>query len=273
LTEAPQPHQPTGVAIAECRYGKMMYLRGDVFIGRSLEHYGEFSEIEVAALLRLIGPGDVVVDAGANIGALMLPFARRVGPQGRVYAFEPQLTMFHLLAGNIALNELTQVEALRIALGDRGGIVAMPSLGYRATANYGGLALGTEGPAREEAPLRRLDDFGLDSLRLLKADVEGTENQLIAGAAETIRRCRPVLWIENDRRPKSAELISRLLAFDYRLWWHIAPLFNPDNFKGDKTNVIGPYVSINVLGIPVEMNANIAGLREITGAEDWWKPD
>jgi len=250
-----------------------MYLRGDVFIGRSLEHYGEFSEVEVGALMRLVGPGDVVVDAGANIGALTLPLARRVGPQGRVYAFEPQLTMFHLLAGNIALNELTQVEALRIALGDRSGTVSMPSLGYRSTANYGGLALGTEGPASEAAPLRRLDDFGLESLRLLKADVEGTEISVIAGAAATIGRCRPVLWVENDRRAKSAELLSRILAFDYRLWWHIAPLYSPNNFKGDATNVIGPYVSINVLGVPVEMNVNIAGLREVAGPDDWWKPD
>jgi hypothetical protein len=32
-------------------------------------------------------------------------------------------------------------------------------------------------------------------------------------------------------------------------------------------------VSINVLGVPVEMNVNIAGLREVAGPDDWWKPD
>jgi len=271
VTQKPAETPPTGVAIAVCRYGKLMFLRGDVYIGRSLETYGEFSEIEVAVLLSLVRPGDVVVDAGANIGALTVPLARKVGPRGRVHAFEPQRTIYHLLCGNLALNELEQVEAHRAALGDRDGTIGLPSLGYRASANYGGLSIETRAEQTEHAPLMRLDDMRLSRLRLLKADVEGSENALVAGASETIRRCQPVLWVENDRREKSPELIARLQGLGYRLWWHIAPLYNPGNYRGESRNVIGDFVSINLLGVPRDMPSSITGLREVSGPEDWWK--
>lgn len=248
-----------------------MFLRGDVYIGRSLETYGEFSEIEVGVLLSLIRPGDVVVDAGANIGALTVPLARKVGRGGRVFAFEPQRTIYHLLCGNLALNELEQVEAHRAALGERSGSIGLPSLGYRASTNYGGLSIETAAEQTEQAPLLRLDDMQLSRLRLLKADVEGSENALIAGASDTIRRCRPVLWVENDRRDKSPELIARLQSLGYRLWWHIAPLYNPRNFRGNPRNVIGDFVSINLLGVSRDMPSSITGLREVAGPEDWWK--
>lgn len=262
---------PTGVAIADCRYGKMMYLKGDIYVGRCLERYGEFSELEIAVLLAMVRPDDVVVDAGANVGALTLPLARKVGQRGRVLAFEPQSAVFNILCGNVALNELVQVETHRSALGDHGGTIELPQLGYRASVNYGGLSIASRADAIEKAPIIRLDDLGLTRLRLLKADVEGSENALIAGANETIKRCAPILWVENDRRDKSAELIARLQDLGYRLWWHVAPLFNPKNFRNDPVNIIGNYVSINLLGVPRSMPSQITGMREVSGPGDWWK--
>ena len=64
----------------------------------------------------LIEPGDVVVDVGADIGALTVPLARAVGPAGRVLAFEPQPTVFQNLCANLALNDLLHVQAFNAAL-------------------------------------------------------------------------------------------------------------------------------------------------------------
>ena len=78
------------VKAAATRYGGMDYYADDYYIGASLEMYGEYSELEIDLLRRIIKPGWTVVDAGANIGALTLAFAEMVGTDGIVHAFEPQ---------------------------------------------------------------------------------------------------------------------------------------------------------------------------------------
>jgi hypothetical protein len=65
---------------------------------------------------RHVIPGSTVLDVGAHIGALSIPLARRVGPEGHVYAFEPQRKIFRELVYNIRLNELTNVTPLRFAV-------------------------------------------------------------------------------------------------------------------------------------------------------------
>ena len=84
-----------------------MFNRNDRFIGRSLEHYGEWCESELDLLLRFCGESDVVLDVGANIGSHTCAFAKAVGANGTVFALEPQRLAFQLLCGNIALNVLT----------------------------------------------------------------------------------------------------------------------------------------------------------------------
>jgi hypothetical protein len=70
--------------VRHCRHGVMAYLPNDLYIGRSLDLYGEFSEHELNLLKRIVKKGDVVVDVGANIGALTIPLAQIVAPDGKV---------------------------------------------------------------------------------------------------------------------------------------------------------------------------------------------
>jgi len=77
------------------------------------------------------------------------------------------------------------------------------------------------------------------------------------GAEQTIRRYRPVLYVENDREEKSAALIRQLLALDYRLYWHLPPLFEPRNYFGVTENVFGRIVSVNMLGLHGSIPQNI----------------
>ena len=65
----------------------MSYYADDYYIGASLKLYGEYSELEIALLRRIIKPDWVVIDVGANIGALTVAFAEMAE---EVYAFEPQ---------------------------------------------------------------------------------------------------------------------------------------------------------------------------------------
>ena len=94
-------------------------------------------------------------------------------------------------------------------------------------------------PDLVSVPCLRLDDvIGESDVRLLKIDVEGFELAALQGAARILQRSRPLLYLENDRMEKSRALIEWLWAQQYRLWWHITPLYNPQNHFGNSENVL-----------------------------------
>ena len=122
-------------------------------------------------------PGDVVIDAGANIGSTALAAAAVVGARGRVFAFEPHPRTFRYLEGNIALNHATQVRAINLALEESGGTLRFSDRGsddQHAVQTQGGI----------EVPVDRLDRVlaGERAIALLKIDVEGYERFVLGGA-------------------------------------------------------------------------------------------
>lgn len=252
---------PPYIGLAPTRYGSMLFPQGDIWVGRSLSTYWEYSESEVALFRQLVRAGDTVVEAGANIGALTVPLARLVGEGGRLYAFEPQAPIHQVLSANLLINGLRHVSAERAALGTEPGSINVPFVDLSRTENFGGVSVGGEGG--ERCPVVTLDSYELQAVRLIKIDVEGAEAQVLGGARDTIRRLRPFLYVENDRKEKSAELIALIMEMGYRLWWHIAPLFNPGNHRGEANNVFGRVSSLNVLCVPRELGMTINGAQEI----------
>jgi FkbM family methyltransferase len=252
-----------------CRHGVLYYFPNDIYVGRSLELYGEFSEPEAALFGELLQPGAVVVEAGSNIGALTVPIARAAGSRGRVIAFEPQQALARLLERNVAANDLGNVTVKNAALGAYPGRIQVPALDYGATGNFGGLTIGRD--EGYEVPVHRVDDLDLPRLDLIKADVEGMETEVVIGAAKAIRRFRPILYLENDRVENSPRLITTLQRLEYRMWWHFVPLFNPANHFRNPTNVFGDATSFNLFCVPIERPATISGGIEVSGPEDNWK--
>lgn len=257
--DAPVPDAAGFNQLGRCRYGVMLYNVNDRYIGRSLQAYGEYCQAEADLLARFVRPGDIVVDAGANIGTLTLFFARAVAGQGRVYAFEPQRVIFQTLCANIALNSLTNVHAFQAALADTAGATTTDAADYRLENNYGGMPLGLW-PEGERVPMTTLDSLGLDRCDLAKIDVEGMEAQVLQGAEATLSKCRPALYVENDREDKAAELIDCVKALGYRPFWHCPPYFNPDNFLRRADNLFGNLASRNMLCLPEEGRWSVEGL-------------
>ncbi len=235
--------------LAECRHGRMLFNGNDMFVGRSLDLYGEFSETEARLFGQMVRPGDVVVEVGANLGALTLPIARLVGPQGMVVAYEPQRLVFQTLCANMALNSVTQAVCRQEAVGDAPGTLMVPQLNPSVVQNFGGLELG-QAQQGESVPIVRLDDRPLPRCRLRKVDVEGMERAVLLGATETIRTHRPFLYVENDRQEKSADLLRTIAEFGYTIYPDTPPLYNPDNFRKNPENVFGNIASFNLLGVP-----------------------
>jgi FkbM family methyltransferase len=254
-------------ALQQCRHGPMLFNRRDMYIGRSLAEYGEYSEAELDVLRQLLRPGAVIVEAGSNIGALTIPLARIAGESGRVYAFEPQRLLFQILCANLALNGLYNVVAQQRALGNAPGELLVPVLPPGEALNFGGVSLETH-QWGEPVPVGTIDALALKRLSLVKADVEGMEQAVLEGGRETITRLRPVLYVECDRRDRSPALIELILSFGYRAFWHSPLYFNPHNFAGNGRNVFGNTASGNLLALPAERVGPIS-LPPVKGPDDW----
>ena len=169
---------------------------------------------------RHVKPGTTVIDAGAHIGTHTLTMAKAVGRKGRVYSFEPQRKLYRELVRNLELNGLRNVIPLRFALGDRHAVIEMSRA---AIGNEGGTAVGSRG---DKAELRTLDSFGFRNVSFMKIDVEGFEDQVLDGAAQTIRAQHPVLLVEiqggedydkasAQTRQRVEQTIAKLKAFGY----------------------------------------------------------
>ncbi len=253
-----------------CRHGAMLFNTNDVYIGRSLQHYGEFSEGESEMFASLVHDGDTVVEAGANIGAHTVRLAQLVGETGRVHAFEPQRVVFQNLCANVALNGLVNVFTHQKAVADEVGELVVPALDYGRENNFGGLGLGqySEG---ERVPVETIDGLELPHCHLIKIDVEGMECQVIRGARRTIERHRPALYVENDRAEHSAELIGLIMQLGYRLYWHLPKMFRADNFFSNRTNIFGQIVSVNMVCVDADSRSTFDDLPLIEDVHSNWQ--
>jgi FkbM family methyltransferase len=231
------------------RWGPMTVHRFDQYVGQSLDRYGEFSKDEVDFLLELVGPGSIVIDGGANLGALTIPLAKRVGQYGHVYAFEPQHLTFQALAGNCAINSLPNVTTLNQALGRAPARIKMRDLNLTEPLNVGGRALKADQVGRP-VNIIRIDDLNLMGCSLIKLDLEGMEREAIAGARKTIKDCQPLLYVESDRVEHRDGLLQDLKGFGYKCFLHQPPLFNVMNWRGDQGNIFTTTVSVNILAVP-----------------------
>jgi FkbM family methyltransferase len=256
--------------LSRTRHGLMLFNRHDKYVGQSLDRYGEFSEGECDLFRQLIQPGSVVVEAGANYGAHTLVLSELAGEKGTVYAFEPQRLVFQALCANMALNGRTNVHCRCEAIGEDSGWLFVPPLDYNSENNFGGLGLGGY-QTGEKVPVTTIDGLQLARCHLLKADVEGMELSVLKGAAETIEKHRPILYVENDRAEGSSALIEYIQSLGYDLYWHLPPLFHPDNYFNNPTNEFGRIVSANMLCVHSSIKSSISGLRRIENPQSDWR--
>ncbi|MCD4527411.1 FkbM family methyltransferase [Nocardioides sp. cx-173] len=163
-------------------------------------------------LADLVPRDQVAVDAGANAGLYTYWIATSAS---HVHAFEPQPAIFDRLKASAPSN----VTAHRVALSDTPGTATLhvPETGNGEASLHalGGGRLTTE----VTVELRTLDSYNLDDIGFLKVDVEGHEEELLRGAAETIRRHQPVLFMEIEERhnPGGIErIVKQLSGWGYR---------------------------------------------------------
>ena len=154
---------------------------------------------------RLLKPGDVALDIGANIGAYTLPISRLVGAAGCVHAFEPTSFDFAKPQAHLARNAdlAERIKARQILLSDGAGdappaaVAASWPLGGRPGGHpvHGGHDKTTAG-ARAETLDSYVAREGIERINFIKLDVDGNECQVLRSGQETLRRFHPPIILE-----------------------------------------------------------------------------
>lgn len=154
---------------------------------------------------------NIFIDVGANVGGFSVKMARYFR---KVYAYEPQPFNFEGLKRNIELNEIENVVAHNIAVGNKHQAkVSMDNFGGGAKIkDYAG-----------DITMIRLDDvFFAEGVSIIKIDTEGHEEQVIRGAFKLINEQKPLLLIETHTKevPNQMERLEELfeeLNYEYKI--------------------------------------------------------
>jgi len=133
--------------------------------------------------------GNIVVDIGANVGTTVIPSAKTVGENGKVYAFEAHPQTFLYLKQNVSLNKLNNVKLFNLAVGNRDATTKVSDL---ENDDCNRIVDDNEGTA---VAIGMLDDYlkDVDKIDLLKIDVEGYEKFVLEGAQNTLKKTKYIL--------------------------------------------------------------------------------
>ena len=179
----------------------------------------------VHGLEELVQPGWTAIDVGANIGYFTLLMAKRVGPQGKVIAFEPLAENFRILQENIQLNNHPNVFAENCALMSSNERVELRSATPGAITWVASVRVKQDSAVESESvEAISLDEYvakkGIAKVDFLKIDVEGAEEAVLDGASGVLERDKPVLLIELhelDRFKDKHPAILKLRGHNYQV--------------------------------------------------------
>lgn len=171
---------------------------------------------------------DCVVEIGANVGLFTAFFSKLVGPQGKVYAFEPSREAYHRLQANLLVNRIENVEAFNCAIADHAGIAEffepenqLSNCSLRADFVRGLTVARTKAITLSGDSIGRLIDAGCRLL--IKIDVEGSEAAVLSSLKSVICSFRPDIVVEIlGGFADEVNSISFLAASGY-FFYHLTP--------------------------------------------------
>jgi len=188
-------------------------------VGVDVINLGVHDRVVPEAIWRLLDPDELAYDIGANIGQNASIMALRLGPQGRVVAFEPGPEAYRLLTRNVANWERYRLSPITIVpkgLSSKAGVGML-----HETFELGGFSLedqqnrpmgNASKGASHEIELTTLDAYAASAGRigLIKIDVEGHELAVLQGASKLLheRRARDIIFEDYEPQPSP---VARLL--------------------------------------------------------------
>jgi FkbM family methyltransferase len=210
---------------------------------------------------KVVKPGNVVVDLGANIGYFTLLASKLVGSNGKVFAFEPEPKNYSYLSKNIEINNYNQTNAFQKAVSDKNGktqlYVCLYDTGHHTINEYSGIEAYSRGRHTEKQAVDietvSLDSFlngKTDHVDVMKVDVEGAEALAFFGMENILKANR-----------------------DIKIFLEFFPLLiknmgsSPEEFI---RKILGDY-NFSIYIIPDDYNAQAGEMKKITSIEELMK--
>ncbi len=202
--------------------GKKLFLDDGDSLFLSLSSH---EAMQVTLSKKEIKKGDIVLDIGAHIGYYTILFSELVGPEGKVYSFEPHPKNFQLLKKTVEINNLTNVEIFQNIVSDKNKpvdfyISKLDSIGNRMFDS-------NEAESKIEIDSISIDEFlknKHDKINFIKMDIQGAEVLAIDGMKETLRNNKHLKIIQEwwpdaiqkyDRTPDSHLNFLEKLGFNF----------------------------------------------------------
>ena len=184
-------------------------------VDTSIYYNGIYEAGTLFTLMQALRKDDIFIDVGANIGLMSLTASQIVGPTGKVYAFEPVPDVFAILKKNVSINNANNIFPVQKALGSKS---EQKTIYEQAHINKGSATFikpTSANVAHQEVMVGTIDDFaksmGITAVRLIKADVEGWELDVLQGAKHLLSENHaPVLCVEysGSFSPRKKKLID-----------------------------------------------------------------
>jgi FkbM family methyltransferase len=175
---------------------------------------GTYEVARLCALANAVTNGNVVYDIGANVGIYTLVASLRVGPRGKVYAFEPLERNLIYLRRHLTLNNVQNCVILETAVCNEVGTRPFSSAAWDSS-------MGRLSPDGEiSIPSTTLDsciygEKGLHRPDIIKIDVEGAEFEVLRGASRALTEFHPTIFLEIHGAQLHADCRAFLLAKGY----------------------------------------------------------
>ena len=202
--------KPSTTLKAELKDGIVWLTKEDIAIYTTADNYIEWSilstgtyEDEIGKLIKIsLSEGDTAIDIGGNIGLQSLRMSSCVGPNGKVFAFEPLNYLQEKFKKNLALNRVSNVTLFPFALSDQQNELDLPI--NKNQWNQGTFSLSNKdtGNNKQRIIVNVADEMpeiqSLASVSLIKIDVEGFEFQVLKGLKQTLQKHKPRIIFEYD---------------------------------------------------------------------------
>lgn len=200
----------------------------DKHVSRQIREEGIWEPYETSLVIKLLSPGSVFVDVGANLGYFSVLAASLVGESGSVVAFEPDPANFELLTASIEGNHFgSRIKAVHAGLSDR----ACDGRLYLSQDNMGDHQIYAGAVDRKSLPIKLLNgtDFltqQIPHIDLLKVDTQGSEFQVMSGLMPLLKEQSTSLHILIELTPFSLResgasgraLIELMAALNLPFW-------------------------------------------------------
>ncbi|WP_413626085.1 hypothetical protein [Luteibacter sp. Lutesp34] len=246
------PHISNTPPFWSTRYGIAAAVAADDPVTRSLQLYGEWAEHETILLSGLIEEGHTVLEFGGDFAAHALWMSHLVGPKGEVHIAEPRRIRFQQACANVAINGLDNVFTHPVWLGRGKSSAALNTMTRTDGAG-----------ANEKVRIVTIDSLRLDALHLLKVNQPHALVDMLAGASETLRMHRPLIYARLSGLDTAQAEVDAIKALGYRAWSHVPYLFNNDNHAGVETNIFPGMVQQNVIAAPADSRFEFAERLEL----------